>query len=484
MQVTPVRPAIQIVRFARTDAQFARTLWERLFRVPDGTTFNLPPRPIEGAFVDGLKHVYSFFKRNAVKRRPLSNDEFVAVCQPHKRRLYREVCAELAVKPFNVRDSRISYFGKDEKVDKTAKPDPVMRLVSPRHPRYNVELGRFTRAIEHDVYHLLDKLFGYRVVMKGLNAAERAEVIVSHWEHVGDGACALSTDMKRMDQHCSADALRWEHSIYPLFFSGASAHRLRWILSMQIFNKGFYRGKRFLFKINKEGARCSGDMNTSLGNILLMCSMAYSVLKKHGLLRHIRFVNDGDDCVFIGSRAALQKLSGVLTKEFLDFGFNIKVESVVDVVERVEFCRSHPVFTNSGWKMVRNYPNALGSDTMYLGTRSALGPWLRSVADGGLAAWRDVPVYGAFYSLYDRSAPSKGAYTPLSGFQWLVRGMRSSDQITARARASFWRAFGVLPDEQKRLEARYARSRISLENVVSGKGSLGYISDGFCLNVA
>jgi hypothetical protein len=208
----------------------------------------------------------------------------------------------------------------------------------------------------------------------------------------------------------------------------------------------------------------SGDMNTSLGNVLLMCLMCHSYFREIGL--DCAFLNDGDDCVVICERRDLPKLN-TLPDWFSKLGMVMKVEPAVDELERVEFCQSHPVEINPGyWRMVRDPRVTLSKDlcvTRPVRDERTWNMMRKSISDCGMALAGDVPVYFAFYSalgreatVSKRSARKMRARGPSTGMEFLARGMHPKYQWPSTCcRVSFAKAFDIWPDQQEAMERQY-----------------------------
>jgi hypothetical protein len=86
-----------------------------------------------------------------------------------------------------------------------------------------------------------------------------------------------------------------------------------------------------------EGARMSGDMNTSSGNCMIMVSLVFAYLSEKRI--KWRLANNGDDCVIVIEQKHLGKLED-LPKWFLKMGFRMEVEEPVYEFERIEFCQT------------------------------------------------------------------------------------------------------------------------------------------------
>jgi len=201
----------------------------------------------------------------------------------------------------------------------------------------------------------------------------------------------------------------------------------------------------------------SGDMDTSLGNIVLACAMIFSFItmwRRRGV--RVEVVDDGDDFVLFCERRHGKDVEASVWQYFLQFGMEVDTEPIVDVFERINFCSAQPVWTTSGYKMVRIFPTCLAKDTFSLvpDFKHSLSV-LKSIGVGGKAAWGDVPIACAFYDRLSK-IDVRAAYAPLSGFVWLSRGMTSAGSVDVRSRVSFDLAFGIPPCHQIAIEEMIA----------------------------
>jgi hypothetical protein len=199
----------------------------------------------------------------------------------------------------------------------------------------------------------------------------------------------------------------------------------------------------------------SGDINTSLGNCLIMCGLVWQYLDELGIKG--RLANNGDDCIVVFSRRHLSRFMFSLEAWFLKFGFTMKVEPPALYFEAIEFCQTHPVWTPDGWVMVRDPRTAIAKDLVSLQPLdTSLAAYLGAVGECGLAATGGIPVFQEFYkSMLVAGKPSKLAEVShmLGGLRFLAAGMkRVYGDIHPKTRASFEAAFGLLPDEQVHLE--------------------------------
>lgn len=426
--------------------------------------FVKPPKPVHNAF-SKLYNVKKYFVDNAELTVPLTKEQFLGTYEGRKRGVYERAFESLSTKPFSVRDSYIRWFMKVEKVNFSADKEQIPRGISPRSPRYNALLGPYLKKVEKKIYKMLGSMFGHAVVAKGMNVAQRAKLIKRHWDSFMNPV-AIGIDASRFDQHVSREALEWEHSIYTLFYR---SKRLPHLLAMQLKNKFFVHEPDGEFTFTTNGVRCSGDMNTSLGNVLLMCAMTYAYLTTKGV--KYRFINDGDDGVIFLEKSDLHHLDD-LHEYYLQFGFNMKVEPTVDILEQVEFCRSKPVYVGGEHEyiMVRDPRTCLASDCVSI--RPLIGEvitrrWMKDVGICGLSLTGGIPVMQEFYNRFvieGRDLDPFSDPTQLSGRHIYNKDMhRGYGVISDQTRVSFWRAFGWCPTKQIQLEEEIRNLKLYLD---------------------
>jgi len=349
------------------------------------------------------------------------------------------------------KDWEINVFIKDEIVCSWSKADPAPRLISPRSPEYCLELGCYIKPVEHLLYKAVGRVWGEVTIAKGLNFNQRGELIASKFHSFSDPV-AIGLDASRFDQHVSLDALSWEHSIYKSLYPGDK--KLKFLLSKQLSNSGraFIDGKKIEYSV--DGSRMSGDMNTALGNCLIMTGLVWSYLKDIGVVG--KLINDGDDCVVFLERADLSKFTDGLKDWFLAKGFTMKVEEPVDVLEHIEFCQAHPVWNGEQYSMCRNIQKCLFTDVCHVGrTWKEVAPIREAISQCGQAWARGYPVLGAFYRSLSTGGPA--ARLEHSGTYWNAKGCCTGTvDVTDAARDSFAQAFGVSHKEQLAMEEMYA----------------------------
>ena len=477
IRLSNLSPDIEIAPFNENLTTLRRAVAERVFLVKgnDGE-FTSPPKPRPGHFENELAPVRDLLRPLLPSTAPMSFANTLATFKGCKRKRYEQAYSDLMFSRTRLEDeAEVSVFVKYEKTDRTSKKDPVPRVISPRSPMFNLRLARYLRKIEERIYIALGKLFGHKTVMKGITTTQTAKLINEKWNMFNDPV-AVGLDASRFDQHVSRAALEFEHSIYLSCFPQKKHKRkLASILQLQLENRCSGHTPDGSVKYVTDGTRMSGDMNTSLGNCVLMCMM----LKAYSMHCGVAFqlANNGDDCVVFMEKQDLVKFSTGLDRWFLDLGFNMVVEEPSYSMEEIEFCQTRPVFDGDEWVMCRNPWTAIAKDCVLAknpqGVSDAyLKTWMGAIGTGGMSLTGGMPVFQSFYKLMQRSglgarrkrkgrSGSRGRINVdvSESLPWYMRsmggGQRVEGVVTPACRASFYFAFGVTPDEQVALEAFY-----------------------------
>ncbi|UQZ09604.1 putative RNA-dependent RNA polymerase [Freshwater macrophyte associated tombus-like virus 2] len=434
-----------------------RGITERVLYVVRGGCLSKVPQPLEGVFAQRLGKLRGRLVRRMPPTPIVDIQDFPELYTGRKRAVYQRAADSLLVRGVSKADSFVSTFLKAEKINFSAKADPAPRVIQPRAPRYNVMVGRYLKLFEKQVFAAFHREFRYPVVLKGLNAQQVGGWMADHWAQFSK-PCAVGLDASRFDQHVSQQALQFEHSFYNAAFQ---SRELRQLLSWQLRNKGIARTPGWRLDYLTDGCRMSGDMNTGLGNCILMACMVIGYCEQAGL--KYRLANNGDDCVVFIESADLPRLDGI-DRWMLDFGFTLTREDAVYELEKVVFCQAQPVLTDSGWRMVRDPFTAMSKDCVSLVSWDKevdVRYWATAIGKCGYSLTCGVPVWEAWYGQLLRlggGVEARGVDDEVNrcGMSYMARGVIGCD-ITDEARVSFWRAFGVLPDAQIALEHHYAQ---------------------------
>lgn len=412
-----------------------------------------PIQPDRSVFSTLLRY-RSTIARSIGRQSPVARGEFPSFYSGPRKLVYERAVSELAVRGFRSQDATLKTFVKAEKINLRIKPNVVPRVIQPRNPKYNVEVGRYLKPIEHKIYKSIDKLFGSPTIMSEYNAFEQARVIHEKWTKFVRPVC-VGLDASRFDQHVSYDALRFEHGLYNEIFK---SKELRTLLRFQLNNNGVAIASDGLFRYKTRGGRASGDMNTSVGNKMLMCLMSLAYLES--LKIKYEFCNNGDDCLIIIDHRHLNKLDNMCSF-YRRYGFKIVTEAPVFEFEQIEFCQTKPVCSNGVWRMVRNLTTCCAKDVTNINCghdQTEYRKWIRDVGNCGLAIASDVPVLGSFYRMLARLGVDGCYRTSTSdSYSWHKRLSKNTTAnvrtVDDAGRYSYWLSTGVIPDVQVELES-------------------------------
>ncbi len=398
-----------------------------------------------------------FVARKCSNAHVYSRQEVVDMYTGQKRVLYAQAADSLLVDPLTKRDSYLKTFIKFEKCNLTKAP----RIINPRSTRYTLELARYLKKLEKPVYRAIHKIFrseATHTVIKGLNVVESASVVRAKWDRFLDPVF-VGGDITKLDMHVGVDALRFEHMVYNLIFK---SRRLRRLLEWQLFNRGRAYFKDGCVSFKMAGTRSSGDINTSMGNVLIVCYVIWGAVVELGL--DCELINNGDDFGLIFERGDLQRVVDFLPRWFRNHGFVLVMEEPVDVFERIEFCQTKPVWDGQQWRMCRLPQTVFKKDTICtvdIPNAKMWKKWLAAVGDCGLSLTSGLPVLPHFYRMFRRAGIDysdvefQRFFKNTSAFQSLHNLTSFGDQVTEDSRLSFYFAFGILPDDQRDLEAYF-----------------------------
>jgi len=381
----------------------------------------------------------------------------------NKRKVYERALNDIARQGFSDLDARLKSFVKFEKQDITKAP----RIINPRSAKYNLMLARYLKHAEHKYYRAINRVFGGHTrttVFKGLDADQSAQVLRAKWDRFSEPV-AIGLDATKFDMHVSYEALQFEHSVYlQSRYMCKNKKELSRLLQLQLENVGHARCDDGSVRFKMRGTRCSGDVNTSLGNCIIMCALIWQWSHENGV--EVELANNGDDCVVIMERRDLERFQNSISTHMFSFGFHVQVEKPVYEFEEIEFCQTQCVKLETGWRSIRNFRTVFKKDTMCLRpipNLNTLRKWMYSVGEGGLSCSRGVPILEAFYELYQRSGVPC-SWKNENPYRFASTSTKNA-KITVEARASFYVAFGILPHEQRLVEKYLRSSSIEWESI-------------------
>lgn len=236
----------------------------------------------------------------------------------------------------------VRFFNKADL--EMAKPMKPPRAIQYRHPVFGLEQARYTKAVEKWFYKVRDEYNAYIV------GKSDPFTIASQLKEKSNNFTSpvyLLLDASKFDSCVDVKWLRLIMNFYCKLFPQRDSRRIRWLWTRTFENSG---GSRSGVRYKTHGTRMSGDMDTGLGNSLIMWTMLKLYLTNAGVSKHSIMVN-GDDSVVVIERAALPLARDI--QIFKTLGFNMKFDVALEFHE-LEFCQARPVETDYGWTMARN----------------------------------------------------------------------------------------------------------------------------------
>jgi hypothetical protein len=446
-----------------------RALEERVFRVKkmDGTGFEPPPLPDKGAFRGSEMIQFRKLYVAVVGQLAPHSIEQVLACYPGRRRAPYTRASKTLHLPITRKDAQVQAFVKVEKLDLGLKEDPCPRLIQPRSKRYNLKLGQYLRLHEKRLTKAIDTVFGEITVLSGYDSFSQGEIIHRKWKKYSNPR-GIGLDASRFDQHTSIPALKFEHSCWNHIFNDSELKRL---LEMQLYNKGIaYSDCGTVVRYKTNGCRMSGDINTSLGNKLIMCAMVWAYLRRFEIKASL--VNNGDDCVLICEAEEVDKIQSTLTNHFFTMGYNMVMEQPVSFIEGIEFCRSRPVAVGNSYHMVRGVSSLSRDCVTLLNIQSnpmEMKRMLTAVGYCGMVINTGIPIHsvlhGHMYELGGLRVTQSMLETYTEDQVRFRAGNLKLNTITIddKTRLSYFRAFGIPPHRQKLIESYYLNTTVAAE---------------------
>jgi hypothetical protein len=303
-----------------------------------------------------------------------------------------------------------------------------------------------------------------------MNARDQGKTIAGMWFSFANPV-ALICDASRFDQCVRSQCLKFEHCLYNHIFQDPILEKL---LEKQLTLNGVaYCRDGFIRFFKKESMRCSGDMNTSMGNIIIMTMVIFSWIATKGF--RVEVINNGDDTTMVCERENMATLLEGFSEHCLRLGFRMKVENPADCLEQVEFCQTRPVFDGTDWIMVRNWPTAFYKDLHSikpLVQGDAVSTYYHAIGVCGLSLTGGIPCYQEFYQTLMTNTQSRARKdwqdsTLETGMAMLAKGMdRRYSPVSPAARLSFSRAFAIGPEYQRLIESKM---KVLLSSLADGK---------------
>jgi hypothetical protein len=328
-------------------------------------------------------------------------------------------------------------------------PKKAPRAIQYRHPVFGLEQARYTKPIEEWFYKLRDR---FDTLIVGKSDPFTIAKELRNKSDCFHNPVYLLLDASKFDSCVDIKWLKLCTDFYVSLFGVTEARRIRWLWSRTYLNSGKARsGVRY----TTWGTRMSGDMDTGLGNSLIMYAMLTAYLESNNIHKHSIMVN-GDDSVIVIERSQLAQSRKI--NIFRQYGFNMKFE-VALTFQDLEFCQSRPVHTDYGWTMARNPTRVMGRTSWSINRygKGKMRAFIHTLGKCERAASWGVPIASAMATKMIQATPGAAMlrlspwledhYNRMS--KWWKLG---KPNISVETRNNFSDAWGISPQEQFDIE--------------------------------
>jgi len=369
-----------------------------------------------------------------------------------KRKLYLQAEQSLREKPIHARDAYVTPFIKDEKRDTTTiLKNP--RAIHPRKPRYNSAVARYIKPIEKLLYSIDGTMFKNcmpgRIIAKGLDSDGRAKLIHDQFYSFVRPQ-AISLDVSGFDGSLDEEIIMIEHLAY---LRMNPEQLFRQLLKMQRVN--FAQIEWFMYVI--KGSRMSGDMNTALGNCMLMIIFIVAYMERQNIVYAL--IDDGDDLILMVERDTVDTAS--IVSWYRSLGMTLRVDGVYNELKDIVFCQSQVMNYGGKQRLIRNATLVMSKALMSTSTTKAnIREKLYLTGCSVLAQYAGIPILQEFARALIRGYTGKitkgravhlvGAYDyqQIESFVHDRGILRLLAPVTAEARLCYFEMFGVTAGEQ------------------------------------
>lgn len=386
-------------------------------------------------------NVLKFFSRGIDTIKPYTLLEVVDSYRGAKRRVYASALEDINKVGMLKRDCLVKAFVKASKYI----GEMIPRIIQARSPKYNLLVAQYHKPMEHFIYSLRSKyrtthVKSTKISAKCDNAYVRAATIRKKMKQF-KSPLVVMLDASKFDGHVQLQHQKLAHEYY--YYLTRSSKHIK-LLARTLSTRGVTASG---YKYELGARRASGDMDTAVGNtvIMLFCVCSYAAQ-----FSRYDIYDDGDDCLLFVEEAEFTG-EELLKDYFLSMGFKMSC-SLARKYSEVVFCRSRPVKLDAGVKMVRNpwlvLDTALASHKYF---RTKSDNMLKQFFTGYWFSHQGEPITGAFFGeLYRRFGHCDVSDVELS-YKVKMSG-RGVTNVSSATREHYAKVYGVPPDEQVLVE--------------------------------
>lgn len=414
--------------------------------------------------------------RNLIGVEPYTSEEVVGLVSSRQKKVYQRAYDAMGV--FKKWWGVVEGFVKYEKYSYYDKQDRIPRPIQPRSMSYRAYLAMYMKKIETEMKQWILPGCTVPFMAKGKKNESLALQFKQMWDSFANPV-AVSLDLSKCDGTIHERLKKLENCVYK-FMSKDSIFRnclklqegpLTKILFPLVVNgvkKRFQR--RYAYT---PSGRCSGDPQTGCGNTLIMAIVCRVVFK--GL--KIEVFANGDDTIVI-----MEKNDWVQNQCRMDvfgkFGLDVRVESLHEELEEVEWCQCHLTNTSVGWRWLRSPERIL--NTVFANPEYTLKNWrsfMKGIAIAELASNPGVPIISPLLkAIIDMNVRAKFIKTSrVDAYErWKLEGgatnINVDVEVSPRMRILFAERFRITAEQQIVIENRFLEDFKSFSPVKISSG--------------
>lgn len=360
---------------------------------------------------------------------------------------YEAAYESLKTNEFSKVDAWVSGFVKREKYTEEDFEEKAPRLIMPRDPRFGALMAKYTKPVEAVFFHLVDQ-YKLPYFAKYYDPTKRASIILAKMEQFTRPGMSV-IDAKKFDAHVNISQLRAEHTVYKRIFKSRTLQQL---CDLQLHNVIRTDGG---IVIRIPGCRMSGDMNTSLGNCMIV-HMGLNIVKRE--VPTLTWFDDGDDCILFYEIGDRLRVAAITERVFRGLGHEL-VTLHYDDISDLTFCQQKICCG----RMVRPWQKIISTCFVSYKHYHSL-PFgyrvMKTIAQAELALNVGIPILQPYFQAWINKLTAfemvDVKFLDESLLRRVHQGFNSvtPQQITESSRVEFWERFNITPIEQLDLERK------------------------------
>jgi len=356
-----------------------------------------------------------------------------------KRLAYEQAAEKYLSDGFRLKAMLLKNMVKNEVVQMKASGLPDPRAIRYRSDlRANIVAGMVMIPATKPLKSAIDKWFCQqygnpsRFVVTAADRETQAAWLYEGFNSVPN-AVVMRFDGVRYDRHFGQGPISFTQSIYKCVKQPDPADRA----AFSLFCASRCRDERNLMvcrdgriRYDSPPQRCSGDMDTWLGNEIGSAKMVDEIarrLAQEGLPRgHGYYCATSDDMAIVVPRCYVERAKELAEHVFRRHGFRTEVEVVSSDYRRFFWMQSFLYYDDSsrtrhGPRLIRLVRRAMTRDLISaknFSDQSYYEGWLTSVGIAGLICFGDVPILGAMYAAILRGGNGRAPVTDHDKYWW------------------------------------------------------------------